>query len=239
MPFDAGTVVVSPVGVSAPAADYFKIRVRGKGCHGSMPNVGVDPLTAAAHILIALQELSARELGMNERAVLTIGTLHGGTVDNAISDSAEMGGSIRTFNEETRKFLKERLVDISEGIAKTFRAEAVVSFGSGCPTLKNDEGLVECAERYSRELLGDEKTFSAQQLSKHGNAESTKTAGSEDFAYVSQRVPSVMLAMAAGQPEKGYSYPQHHPMVRFDEEALCYGCAIYAYVAMRWLEENS
>ena len=66
-----------------------------------------------------------------------------------------------------------------------------------------------------------------------------KASGSEDFAYVSQKVPSVMLAMAAGQQEKGYCYPQHHPMVTFDEEILTGGSAAYAYVAMQWLAGHS
>ena len=65
-----------------------------------------------------------------------------------------------------------------------------------------------------------------------------KTAGSEDFAYVSQEVPSIMLALAAGHPEKGYIYPQHHPKVKFDEAALPVGAAIYAYTAMRWLQDQ-
>ena len=74
-----------------------------------------------------------------------------------------------------------------------------------------------------------------------GRAQSILRVGSgryEDFAYVSQEVPSIMLALAAGQPEKGYGYPQHHPMVRFDEDALVNGSAVYAYTAMRWLEEH-
>jgi hippurate hydrolase len=67
---------------------------------------------------------------------------------------------------------------------------------------------------------------------------SSKTAGSEDFAYVSQKVPALMLALAAGSPDKGYAYPQHHPMVKFDESALAAGSAVYAYTAMRWLQKN-
>ena len=98
MPFPAGTVIVSAPGVSAPAADYFTIKVQGKGCHGSMPNTGVDPLTVAAHILIALQEIHARELAMDDRAVLTIGTMNAGTAANVIPDTVTMGGSIRTFD---------------------------------------------------------------------------------------------------------------------------------------------
>ena len=238
MPFPAGTVVVSAPGVSAPAADYFEIKVQGKGCHGSMPNTGVDPLNAAAHILIALQEIHARELAMGDRAVLTIGTMNGGIAANVIPDTVTMGGSVRTFDEETRSFIKERMKEIAGGTAKVFRAEAEVTFGSGCPTLVNDADLSECCGRYMKELLGEGRAFSVAELNAMGGGKSSKTAGSEDFAYVSQEVPSVMLALAAGQPERGYCYPQHHPMVKFDEDALCSGSAAYAYAALRWLEEH-
>lgn len=238
MPMPAGTVIVSAPGVSAPAADYFRIKVQGKGCHGSMPNTGVDPLNAAAHILIALEEISARELALNEQAVLTIGTMHAGTADNVIPDTVTMGGSIRTFDEETRSFVKQRMTEIAGGIASSFRAKAEVTFGSGCPTLLNDSALSEKVLKYVKELLGAGKAFSVAELNAAGgNQKVSGSAGSEDFAYVSQEVPSVMLALAAGEPEKGYSYPQHHPMAKFDEEALCGGAAVYAYVALRWLDE--
>lgn len=235
MPFAPGTVIVSDPGVSAPAADYFKIRVQGKGCHGSMPDTGVDPLNAAAHILIALQEISSRELAINDRAVLTVGTLHAGTAANAIPDEAVMGGSLRTFDEELRAALKKRVEGISKGIANAFRAEAEVTFGSGCPTLKNDESLSREVYGYVKELLGEGRAFTVAQLSAGG---ASGSAGSEDFAYVSQKVPAIMLALAAGQPEKGFVYPQHHPMVKFDEDALDAGSAVYAYTALRWLEEH-
>lgn len=240
MPFEPGTVIVSDPGVSAPAADYFEIRVKGKGCHGSMPNMGVDPLIAAAHILIAMQEISARELAMNDRAVLTFGTMHAGAAANAIPDEAVMGGSLRTFDEGVRSAVRQRMTDIATDIAKAFRAEAEVTFGSGCPTLKNDGELSVDACRYVKELLGEGRTFTVTEL-KTGNkgGGASGSAGSEDFAYVSQKVPSVMLALAAGQPEKGYSYPQHHPMVRFDNDALDIGSAVYAYTAMRWLGDHS
>ena len=237
MPFPAGTVVVSAPGVSAPAADYFDIKVQGKGCHGSMPNTGVDPLTAAAHILVALQELHARELAMDDRAVLTIGTMNAGTAANVIPDTVTMGGSLRTFDEETRSFLKQRMTEIAQYTAKAFRAEAEVTFGSGCPTLVNDKDLSACCGQYMKELLGTDRAFSVAELNAMGGS-SSKTAGSEDFAYVSQEVPSLMLALAAGQPEKGYCYPQHHPMAKFDESVLPGGSAVYAWAALRWLQDH-
>ena len=239
MPFPAGTVIVSAPGVSAPAADYFEIKVRGKGCHGSMPNTGIDPLTASAHILIGLQEIHSRELAMDDRAVLTIGTMHAGTAANAIPDTVTIGGTIRAFDEETRAFIKKRLTEIAQGIAGAFRAEASVVFGTGCPTLINDKELSLDCGAYVKELLGPEMALSVAELNAMGGGEkSSKTAGSEDFAYVSQKVPAIMLALASGQPEKGYRYPQHHPMAKFDESVLPMGSAVYAYTALRWLQAH-
>ncbi|MGN1147541.1 MAG: M20 family metallopeptidase [Lachnospiraceae bacterium] len=239
MPFPEGCVIVSDGGVSAPAADYFTIRIQGKGCHGSMPNTGVDPVTAAAHIITALQEIHARELALSDRAVLTIGTIHAGEAANVIPDTVEMGGTIRTYDEEVRAFIKSRMTEIAKGIAASFRAEAEVSFGSGCPTLINDAELSSCTVKYAKELLGPDKAMTVGQLNAMSGAKgASKAGGSEDFAYVSQEVPSIMLTLAAGHPEKGYCYPQHHPKVKFDESVLPAGSAVYAYTAMRWLEEH-
>lgn len=239
MPFAPGTVIVSDGGVSAPAADYFTIDVQGKGCHGSMPNNGVDPINVAAHIVTALQELHARELALVDEAVLTFGSIHGGSVGNVIPNSVQLQGTIRTYDEEVRAFLKKRMEEIAQGIAQTFRATATVSFGSGCPTLKNDNEVSACAVKYATELLGASQAFSAGQLAAMaGPGKAQKTAGSEDFAYVSQQIPSVMLALAAGHPEQGHCYPQHHPKATFDETVLSKGSAVYAYQALRWLEEH-
>ena len=238
-PFKAGTAIVSSPGVSAPAADYFEINVQGSGCHGSMPNTGVDPINVAAHLVLALQEINARELSVTEKAVLTIGKLNSGNIENVIPDTAVIGGTIRTYDEGTREFIKTRMKEISENVAKTFRATAKVKFGSGCPTLVNNKELSICTSNYIKELLGKEMAFTVEELNSISEAgSSSKSAGSEDFAYVSQEVPSIMIALAAGQPEKGYCYPQHHPKVKFDEEALTYGASIYAYTAMRWLMEQ-
>ena len=239
LPVPAGTVIACDGGVSAPAADYFYIHVQGKGCHGSMPNNGVDPITVAAHIITGLQEIHARELSLSDEAVLTIGTIEGGKAANAIPDTVEMSGTIRTYDEETRDFIKNRLSEIVTGIATAFRATATVSFGSGCPTLFNNPDLAVCTAQYVKELLGPAKAFTAGQLnSMSGGGQSSKSAGSEDFAYVSQEVPSIMFALAAGHPDQGYCYPQHHPKVKFDESVLPSGSAVYAYTAMRWLEEH-
>ena len=239
MPFAAGTVIIALPGISAPAADYFEIKIQGKGCHGSAPNAGIDPITVAAHIVIALQEIHARELAMGDQAVLTLGTIQAGNAANVIPDTAVMSGSIRTFNEAVRSLLKERLTQIAENIARAFRTEATVTFGSGCPTLVNDEDVANSITQYTKELLGQNNAFSMEDFSRlNGGKSSAKGGGSEDFAYVTQEVPAVMLSLAAGEPKNGYPYPQHHPMVLFDESVLADGSAVYAYAAMRWLEEH-
>jgi hippurate hydrolase len=239
VPFKTGTVIVSSPGVSAPAADYFEIKVQGKGCHGSMPNTGVDPINVAAHIVLALQEINSRELSVADKAVLTLGKFNSGNIANVIPDTAVMEGTIRTYDENTRNFIKTRIQEISKNIANTFRADAEVKFGSGCPTLKNDKELSNCVSKYTEELLGKEMSFTVEELtSMSGAGQTSKSAGSEDFAYVSQEVPSIMIALAAGESQKGYCYPQHHPKVMFDEEAIPFGSSVYAYVAMRWLMQQ-
>lgn len=234
MPLPAGTVVVSAPGVSAPAADYFTIRVHGKGCHGSAPQNGIDPLTAAAHILIALQEIHARELSASDEAVLTIGTFHAGEAGNVIPDTATMGGTIRTYDERTRAYLKERMTAIAKNVAEAFRASAEVSFGSGCPTLVNDKDLSEKVTGYLKDLLGANRAFTTAELN---GGKPARGGGSEDFAYVSHEVPSLMLALAAGEPSKGYVYPQHHPKVKFDESVLSTGAAVFVDCALQYLRE--
>ena len=234
MPLPAGTVVVSAPGVSAPAADYFTIRVHGKGCHGSAPQNGIDPLTAASHILIALQEIHARELSASDEAVLTFGTFHAGEAGNVIPDTATMGGTIRTYDEKTRAYLKERMTAIAKNVAEAFRATAEVSFGSGCPTLVNNKDLSEKVTGYLKDFLGANRAFTTAELS---GGKPARGGGSEDFAYVSHEVPSLMLALAAGEPSKGYPYPQHHPKVKFDESVLSTGAAVFVDCALQYLRE--
>lgn len=230
-PFPTGTIVVAK-GVSAPAADYFEIRVKGKGCHGSAPQNGVDALSAAAHILIALQEISARELSPAAPAVLTVGSIKAGEAGNAISGEAALFGTLRAFDETVRNRLKKRLAEIARGVAKAFRAGVSVRFPSGCPTLVNDESLSALVETATAKLLGKEGVFDSLKL---GGGVKEGNGGSEDFAYISHEIPSVMLAIAAGEAGKGYGYPLHHPKARFDEKALSIGAAAYANAALNFL----
>jgi len=228
VPLPAGSVVVPEAGISAPAADFFTIEVRGKGCHGSSPNEGVDPIAAAAHIICALEQLPARELAMNEAAVLTIGSVHGGSAANAIPEAVKMTGSLRAMEEKIREYIKSRLGEIASGVAGALGAQTLVSFDRGCPGLYNHPEMRELAFLRAREAIGHERVFSAAELGKGA------AAGSEDFAYISREVPSVMLALAAGEPEKGFKYPLHHRLADFDETAMPYGAAVLAACALGW-----
>lgn len=232
MPYETGKVLIQPPGVDSSAADWYEIHVQGKGCHGALPSTGIDPLNVIAHIFTALQEIHARGIHTGASLALTVGQMHGGTVSNVVPDTAYMTGTIRTVDEEVRTFAKTRMIEISEGIAKTFRAEAEVKFTTECPCVVSDEETYRQIREYSAALVGEEE------LNDTKGAQSLFRAGSEDFALVAGRVPSAFIALSAGSPEEGYEYPPHHPKVRFNEEALPVGTALYAGCAMEWLKKN-
>lgn len=229
-PFPTGTAIVA-AGTSAPAADFFKITVHGKSCHGAASQNGVDAISAAAHILVALQEISARELSPSTPAPLTIGKCTGGIAANVLADKVELSGTLRAFDEKTRGFVKNRMEEICETVAKAFRAKASVRYESGCPTLVNDGEMSAFALSSLRKTLGKEKVLFMAEL---GGTVTQNNGGSEDFAYISHAVPSVMIGLAAGKAADGYSYPLHHSKTKFDEDALCIGAAIYASMAFAW-----
>ena len=228
-PLPTGMAIISSPGISAPAADYFTIRIQGKSCHGSAPQDGIDPIPAAAQILLAIQNIQTRELGLNDRAVLTIGSIHGGTAANVIADTVEMRGSLRTADEAVRTKLRTRMEEIVSSMSTVFRCNGEITFDSGCPCLLNDEAMSDLAARCLKEALGEDLAKTTLELNPEG---SPTAGGSEDFAYISQQVPSVMVAVCAGNSE----HPLHHPQVVFDEEALPYGAAAYASVAVEYLD---
>ncbi len=225
-----GTVIIAPVGVSAPAADMFEIRIYGKGCHGAMPDTGVDPINVGAHLVLALQAISTREMGLNRQHALTIGSFQAGETSNVIPDSAILRGSVRSFDVETEKELKRRIEEITKLTAETFRARAEFIPLEGCPTLINAEELALHAASALPQVIGQDKVIRTEQLGGN-NARST---GSEDFSYISQAVPSLMMALSASGKS---TEPTHHPKIIFNEEALPYGAAVYASMAFTWLEK--
>ena len=238
MPFPPGTPLIMSPGVSASACDFFEIKIQGRGCHGSTPELGVDPITVAAHMVLALQEINAREISMYDNAALTLGTLQAGNANNIIPDTAILKGSLRTLDEEVRANIKTRMNDIVTGMAKLYRAEAELIFGSGCPSLLNDKDVSDSVAKYAKELFTPRGAFTTAELAAMSGGGSKGAGGSEDFAYVTRQIPALMIALAAGQPQAGYTFPGHHPKVRFDENVLMKGAGLFAYAAMRWLEEH-
>ncbi len=241
IPVTTGTVLMMEAGIGASACDFFEIRIQGKGCHGSMPEKGVDPIVTAAHIILAFQEIQSREVSLSDEVTLTIGSIQSGKAANIIPDTALLKGSLRTFDETVRKKVKTRMQEIVTAMGAVYRAEAELIFGAGCPALDNDAELTQDITRYANELLGEQRVTTVQQMAEMAgtaNGKKQKLGGSEDFAYITQVIPAVMVSLAAGTPEDGHIYPQHHPKVTFDEAAFVNGSALYAYTAIRWLEEH-
>ena len=216
-------------GPMAASSDIFTVRVTGKGCHGGRPCDGVDPTSIICHIHTALQEIQARELWPGDIGVLTVGSLHAGSASNVIPNEAEMTGTIRTFDTKVQETICRRLVEISEGIAATFRGSATVEFapGKAIPMICDDA----VANDVNDALL---RLFPEKQVhlfSKH-------FPGSEDFSYITNEIPATFVALGASiGPD--VKYGQHHPKVQFNEKCLPVGAAAYAQAATVWLDKHS
>ena len=230
VPIPNGCIMIPEGGTGASSNDEFVITVKGKGGHGAMPNLSVDPINVMAHIHIALQEIHARELTPGDYLVITSGTFHAGSASNVIPDSAKMTGTIRTLDEKIAEFARNRIREISQAVATAFRAEVTVEYPLFCPSMIADNDMSIFARKYLSELLG------SAVLPPAGG--SRIGGGSEDFAHVSNLIPSIAIFLGAGNSADGYTYPQHHPQAVFDDSILYTGASAYAYFAARWLEDN-
>ena len=231
----AGVVLVPACGgITMASCEQYHIIVHGKGGHGSMPEKCIDPITAAAHIHIALQEINSRELDAHSFGVFTTGRFQAGAASNVIPDSAEMWGTIRTTDPEgaVTELLHKRMTEIVQGVATAYRCTAEITFSDYCPCMVVDKELAGNALTYMGELLGKgAMDMTPMTGGKPGG-------GSEDFAFVSHEVPTVSMFLTAGNANEGYTYGQHHPKVKFDDSVLFEGSAAYAYMALRWLQEH-
>ena len=230
-PMPTGMVIVAE-GESAPGADFFTIKIKGKASHGSTPQNGIDGIMVASFILQAIRQLTATETSANAPVVLTVGKCVGGDASNVLAENVTLEGTLRTFDEQTRSAFKKRLKSVVEETAKTFRARAKIVFTSGCPVLVNDKNL----SLFAYECLQEELTGKVFLSGSLDGATKNKNGGSEDFAYIAQEVPSVMLAVAAGESQKGFDMPLHNPKTRFDEDSLYIGAYAYAKLALNYLK---
>jgi hippurate hydrolase len=234
--FESGSVIVSSAGVSAPAVEYFRIKIKGKGAHGSTPEKSKDALALACRITLALEEIKAKELGLNEKAVITIGSLMAGKSANVIPDTATVQGSARAFRQDTMEYINQRIENISTFYAQAYGLEAKLEFYSGAPALENEGKMSEFALKCAENTLGGDKTLTSEKISALSEKSGQKSvgAGSEDFAYIAREVPSVMIALCAGKASQGYTYPLHHPKFRLDESSLEYGSKLFYAIATNY-----
>ncbi|WFF72938.1 M20 family metallopeptidase [Proteiniclasticum sp. QWL-01] len=216
-------------GPGTTASYNFRITVKGNGCHGAMPETGVDPVLTGAHILIGLQEILSREVSFPKGAVLTMGHFKAGSAPNIIPGEAILEGTMRTFDSETQAYVMTRISEIAAQIARTYRCEATVEDLSAVPVSLNDPQFTSDVIRYIEEIRGNEfEVYPA-----------VPATGSEDFAWISQEVPSCMFSLSAPVEGSEILYPLHHPKMVLDESAFPIGSAIFAKCAIQWLEEHS
>ena len=209
----------------------FRISVRGTGCHGAMPETGVDPINIAAHIYLSLQELTAREISAKEPAVVTVGRFQGGQAPNIIPEEAVLEGTIRTFDRELSARIMERIRVIAENTAAAFRGSAQVEEIASAPPLVNDPALMDRVAGWAEELAGKERVY---RLDQGG-------MGSEDFASFTYELPCAYLLLGAGTPQEDprYGKPMHNEAVVFNEDVLPTGAALHTLFALRMLAQET
>lgn len=223
-------LVLCGLGTSIAGCSRFRIVVNGTGCHGAMPETGVDPINIAAHIYISLQEIIAREISPTKPAVVTIGKFVGGEAPNIIPGQVIMEGTIRSLDKEVGEFIFNRINEIAVSTAKMFRGEAELIELSSVPPLTNDNALAHELTSYVKELIGERSVI----LFEQGGM------GSEDFASYCQQIPCVYFLLGAGTKEENplYGKPMHNEQVVFNEDILVTGAAMHTYCAINWLKNN-
>ncbi len=212
--------VAASAGPVMASQDRFRLIVTGKGGHGARPEETFDPINAAAHVYLAWQEILAREVRSTDPAVVTVGSFHAGRAANVIPETAVLEGTVRTFQKATKEFVKRRLSEIAEATAAAFRAKADLTFYGDIPAVVNDPGLTDL-------LVKRLKAAGIEVIPWE------KDTISEDFSYITERVPAAMFFLGTGETENGAGL--HHPKVRFDENALAFGAAALAEAAEGWL----
>ena len=208
-----------------PSADEFRITVTGKAAHGSTAFAGVSAVHIASNIVNALQQMPILETAYNDNVVLAIGSMESGNAANIIPETAVIRGNMRAYTPEKREFMKKRIVELSEGIAKAWRGEADVAFPFGVAPNVNDRELTLEMEEYLEDVAQVEII--------------QPIAGSEDFANLCQYVPTFFANVGCGSPQDGYEYSMHNPKMRIDEAGLPYGTAANCQCAYEYLAHHS
>ena len=207
-----GKVTIKP-GPAMAGADFFDIRVQGRGAHGAYPHKAADPVVVAMTLGQALQTIISRNADPLEPAVISITQIHSGSAYNVIPDAASLAGTVRVFDEDLRTFIRARIREIAAGVAVAFGATIDVEIRDVFSVLRNDLEKTDALMRGATELLGGDVV----------DQTTTRQMVSEDFADMLQAVPGAYcwLGMAPGAA-------LHTPNYQFDDEIIPIGASLLA-----------
>jgi amidohydrolase len=218
-------------GPAMASADNLKITIHGRQTHGAMPWFGVDPIVTAAQVVIGLQTVVSRQIDLTqEPAVVTIGAIKGGLRENIIPESVEMRGTIRTFSEDMRDDIHERVTYLAEAISRGSRAGCTVCIKKNYPVTVNDPALTETMLPTLRRVVGADQLHLIP-----------KVMGSEDFSFFQRVVPGLFFFVGVtpgGAAELAKAAPNHSPRFFVDEGCLLPGVRALAQLACDFLEAN-
>ena len=226
---EAGTIAYRP-GPAMASSDRIRITVNGRQTHGALPWRGVDPIVISSQIVLGLQTIVSRQVDVTlEPAVVSIGAIKGGVRDNIIPDAVEMLGTVRTFNEEMRSDIHDRIRNTVELIAKSAGATAQVLFDNAYPVTVNDIPLTERMVPTLERVAGKDKVFVGQ-----------KIMGYEDFSYYQQKVPGFFYFIGITQRgvDRKQSAPNHSPRFFVDESALLLGVRSLAHLTLDYMASH-
>lgn len=217
----AGTFLTRSGPIMA-ASDTITIRIIGKGGHASRPHLTVDPIVVAANIVMSLQTVVARSVDPTDTAVVTVGTIHGGTAVNVIPETAELGLSVRSFQPKTRALLEKRIREVATSVAAAHRATVEIEIDHGYPVVLNSEAETAFATTVLKELVGSENVSTCPLI-----------PGSEDFAYFLEHKPGSFLRLGNGEN----SAILHSATYDFADASLTAGAAMWARLVERYLAD--
>lgn len=217
---DAGKVVAQ-AGPLLAAADMFELTVQGKGGHGAMPHTAIDPIPVASQLVMALQLLVSRQTDPLESVVVSVTRIQGGTANNVIPESVELGGTVRTFRPELRAHARASMQRICEQTCAAFGATCDFRWIDAYAAVLNDPAIASVAAREAAAVVGE------------GNVvEIPPIMGGEDFSSYLTRAPGAFLLIGARSEAAGSTFPHHHPRFTVDESALPTGVAVMVRTAL-------
>ncbi|KWI80527.1 amidohydrolase [Burkholderia ubonensis] len=205
------------------AGDRVYVKIAGKGGHAARPHLANDPIVAAGSIVMALQTIVSRNVDPTRSAVLTVGKIAGGSAPNVIPGEVELSISVRSFDTDVRRMLKERITKLVRAQADSYGVTATVDYVAGYPMVTNTDAETELAIQVAKELVGADRV--TEQMD--------PLMGSEDFAYMLQECPGAFLRIGNGPNDGGNML--HSATYDFNDDNLVVGSAFWARLVERYL----